>query len=392
MLVNNLPYIVLVVLINCSGLFGQSSDSSSYRNLLLVDRLYQTNLVPNPDFHSYQTCPEKYTIVPKSYFVDDWTMPTGGTPDYFNVCSNQAGVPGNWVGHINPRKGYGYVGLIAGRYTDNNGNVSEVREYIQAELKEPLKANQTYYVRFFVSLAGYSKYALDGMAASFSDTLIDVTNYIKALPLPEHIYNPSGNFLQKKSQWVPVEGIYTANGTEQYIVIGNFRSDAATKEKNTNTRSDLNCSYYLVDDVLVSEVTPQFVAQYNQSIENESNVQVVKNEMEITSPDFNAILFDFDKTMVNGTYINTLKKLADFMLSYPDVKVSLVGHTDAVGDSEYNLNLSEKRAKEVAKVLASKDIKLERLQIKGVGEAEPVNSNESEEERALNRRVEIRIH
>ena len=55
------------------------------------------NLVPNYSFESYSVCPDGCTVIPKSYFVDDWIMATLGTPDYFNICSNKSGVPDNWV-------------------------------------------------------------------------------------------------------------------------------------------------------------------------------------------------------------------------------------------------------------------------------------------------------
>jgi outer membrane protein OmpA-like peptidoglycan-associated protein len=385
------PVIHIILLLTVSSFSILSQDTAGVRasdtEQRLVDQLYEYNLVPNADFHSFQRCPEKYTIIPKSYFVDNWTMPTGGTPDYFNVCSYEAGVPANWVGHLNPRKGYGYVGLIGGRYTTNYGKVSEVREYIQSELKTPMMANQVYYVRFFVSLAGYSRYALDGMGISFSDTLVDLNNYIERLPLVEHIGNPSGNYLDKKGQWMKIEGYYTAKGTERYIILGNFKSDNDTKEKDMFTRSDLNCSYYLVDDILVAPVSEKFLAT------NESqNVDSLSRAKDIYSmPEFHPILFDFNQSEVNKEFKNTIVDLAEYMNLYPEVKVSLIGHTDSVGDDTYNMSLSTKRAKEVANLLAARDISKDRLKIKGKGETEPLNGNENEHQRALNRRVEIEI-
>ena len=371
---------------------GQVQDSVHLHLADLVTGLYSYNIVPNSDFHNFSKCPDKYTIIPKSYFVDDWTMPTGGTPDYFNVCSNEAGIPGNWVGHLNPKTGYGYVGLIAGRYTDNFGKVVEVREYIQAELKKPMEAEQVYLVRFYVSLAGYSRYALDGMGASFSDTLVDVTNFIEHLPLAEHVGNPPNRFMDQKGNWMQIEGLYKAKGNENYIIIGNFRSDDETNEKDLFTRSDLNCSYYLIDDILVAPVNQEFLALYKSThhITGKESSDQVENTTK--SPDFQPILFDFNQTFVDDSFKNTIIDLAGFMQSHPEVTVSLIGHSDSIGDFHYNMTLSKKRAKEVARLLATKDICTKRLKIKAKGELEPLNENESEEQRSMNRRVEIHMH
>ncbi len=368
-------------------------DDSVYAHLAdLTTELYELNIVPNYDFHDFRQCPDKYTIIPKSYFVDDWTMPTGGTPDYFNVCSNEAGVPGNWVGHLNPKSGFGYVGLIAGRYTNNFGKVVEVREYIQAELMKHMEDGQVYLVRFFVSLAGYSRYALDGMGVSFSDTLVDVTNYIERLSLPEHVGNPPNRFMDQKGKWMQIEGLYTATGNENYIIIGNFKSDSETNEKDLFTRSDLNCSYYLIDDILVAPVNQQFLALYEKT-ENEGCKESSEQPDDMGSPpNFQPILFDFNQAIVNDSFKNTIIDLVSFMQAHPDVTVSLIGHTDSIGDIHYNMTLSKKRAKEVARLLATKDISTKRLQVKGMGELEPLNENESEEQRSMNRRVEIQIH
>lgn len=74
-----------------------------------------------------------------------------------------------------------------------------------------------------------------------------------------------------------------------------------------------------------------------------------------------------------------------------DLTVLLVGHTDASGSDNYNLNLSLLRAKTVQKLLVSKGIKIHRIKVKGEGEAKPIADNETEEGKAKNRRVEISV-
>ncbi|MBS3774850.1 MAG: OmpA family protein [Bacteroidales bacterium] len=86
-----------------------------------------------------------------------------------------------------------------------------------------------------------------------------------------------------------------------------------------------------------------------------------------------------------------LNKLYQFLVNNSGLKIEISGHTDNVGSEEYNMELSEKRARSVYDYLVEKGIDPERLSYKGYGESEPVATNETEEGRAQNRRTEIKI-
>jgi len=73
----------------------------------------------------------------------------------------------------------------------------------------------------------------------------------------------------------------------------------------------------------------------------------------------------------------------------PDVSIHIEGHTDSIGTEEYNLQLSRKRAESVRNYLVSKGISPERITIFGFGASMPIATNQTEEGRALNRRVEV---
>ncbi len=78
-----------------------------------------------------------------------------------------------------------------------------------------------------------------------------------------------------------------------------------------------------------------------------------------------------------------------FAEKYPEVNIEVIGHTDNIASEHYNLNLSEKRAEEVKKKLVKIGINANRIKTKGMGEAQPIASNDTEQGRAQNRRVEI---
>lgn len=84
-----------------------------------------------------------------------------------------------------------------------------------------------------------------------------------------------------------------------------------------------------------------------------------------------------------------LDRLADLLKQFPSLRIQLNGHTDNVGQPAYNLSLSENRAKAVYDYLIKKGIDARRLKFKGFGESKPVDTNDTEEGRARNRRTEF---
>jgi len=103
------------------------------------------------------------------------------------------------------------------------------------------------------------------------------------------------------------------------------------------------------------------------------------------------ILFDVDKATLKDQSRRNLEKLAVILNKYEDTNILLEGHTDATGSEEYNLELSRRRAQAVANYLAQLGVNPTRFTIMGYGESQPVASNDTEEGRRLNRRVEVAI-
>ena len=102
------------------------------------------------------------------------------------------------------------------------------------------------------------------------------------------------------------------------------------------------------------------------------------------------IYFDTDKAEIKPESEPTLQEIAKLLRQHPKLKLYVVGHTDNVGDPNYNLELSRRRAKAVVQALVSKHgIAADRLWPVGVGLFAPVASNDTEEGRAKNRRVEL---
>lgn len=101
------------------------------------------------------------------------------------------------------------------------------------------------------------------------------------------------------------------------------------------------------------------------------------------------VRFDFDKYEIKNRYKSEIDKAVDFLKKNPKLHTSIEGHTDAIGNHEYNQDLSELRANSVATALHESGIDLKRMLVRGFGETIPVASNKSKEGRAKNRRVDI---
>lgn len=102
------------------------------------------------------------------------------------------------------------------------------------------------------------------------------------------------------------------------------------------------------------------------------------------------IYFDFDKSDVKPESDPTLKEISKLLSENPKLNLYVVGHTDNVGDYNYNMKLSQARADAVVKTLVSKyNVDKKRLTSAGIGPLAPVTTNDTEEGKAKNRRVEL---
>lgn len=226
----------------------QFSDTITVR----CDSLCPRNLVPNPSFESFVNCPTSPTGLSQLFEATSWTVPTGGSSDYYNTCASVAsgvGIPGNFLGNESPRTGFGYAGFIL-------RPINIYREYLEVPLVSPLSA-KTYNVSFFVSLSDESQHAIDQLGAYFSNGSVGPISTAPVLPFIPQVVNPTGNYLTSKNGWTLISGTYTATGGETHLVIGNFSDNAATVPQ-TGLGGFYPGAYYYIDDVCVSEVeTPK---------------------------------------------------------------------------------------------------------------------------------------
>jgi len=103
------------------------------------------------------------------------------------------------------------------------------------------------------------------------------------------------------------------------------------------------------------------------------------------------MLFDFDSDAIRGAAQENLANLAASLKKYRESEVLIVGHTDGTGSASYNQGLSERRSRSAARYLAAQGVDANRIRTEGMGESEPIASNDTEAGRTQNRRVEVAI-
>jgi OOP family OmpA-OmpF porin len=102
------------------------------------------------------------------------------------------------------------------------------------------------------------------------------------------------------------------------------------------------------------------------------------------------IFFDTDKSKLQKESFSELNRVSA-LIKTNNFKIELFGHTDNIGEKDYNLQLSQKRADAVRKYLITKGIPASDISAFGKGEAEPIENNDDEKGKAKNRRVEVKF-
>ena len=228
----------------------------------------------------------------------------------------------------------------------------------------------------------------------------------------EHDFDVLEKFKNKDKKYVPVEGHYyyfnyllikgskPASGVQ---VLRNYKN-AVVKAGGNVVLEDGCCDIYLK-----LEKNKRITWVHVQAYSDARSYQVwIVEEAEMKQDIFvdaasmmgeintqgrvalYGIYFDFDKSEVKPESDPTLKEISKLLSENPELKLYVVGHTDSVGDFDYNMKLSQSRASAVVEDLISKyGVGKNRLTAYGVGCLCPVESNDTEEGKSRNRRVEL---
>lgn len=358
--------VLALFFVSCLVLQGMAQDLGS-------------NIVPNPGFERFSKTPFGWSYN-GSYFgeiVKYWFSATTSSPD---VYGPDVRVPRDWAakgfGKQKPRNGKSMAGITL--FGCTNGK-PHCREYLEIQLAEPLVIGQAYHVEFWVTHLEKSL-QINNIGAYF--TISEVRRSTDELLLRDALVKARDIVKAPDGKWVKVSGQFIAKYEAEHILIGNFADDANTVSF-APSEDCFNYAYYYVDDVLLKKIPPFLPVPVKSD-----DLTLLKLETGKTIVLKN-IYFEFDKDdLMPRSYVE-LKKLLSVMRSNPKLSIEIVGHTDALGNDAYNLDLSRRRAESVLRFLTENKIAKSRLSASGLGEQIPIASNETEEGRAQNRRVEF---
>lgn len=390
------------------------------------------NLVENP---SFEEVAKKIKEEGQIGYAAPWSSATMNPVDLYSADAknDELGVPENKYGKEKARTGNNYVGVSFYGYRGRRP-----RTYLQTKLKKPLEAGKSYCVKFFISLSDMSKYASNNISAHLSKEEVNEMNEAN-LKLEPHVQSITNKIYQQQFLWKPVCSTYEAEGGEQFLVIGNFKSDEETLTEKIRlsrefTGRQMYDAYYFIDDVSVIDTekqnedcmcdeiaggqmeveyksfgsTPDKSANkttlYNSdgTVGNKKEGEAKKEdaEEEVVSKVESAeepakakpfsvattsIFFDSKKSEPKPAEMKKLQKVADVLNNNAATKIVIVGHYDE-SESEVSF-LGKRRALAIRKALEGLGIAEARMKLESDETGNPHPAGQSEK----NQRVTFKI-
>lgn len=349
-----------------------------YCLLMVALPTFGQNLVPNPSMENYfRNSEEKGLDIARL-----WYIPTRTSTDYFN--NSQRSLKNEE--DINPYDGDAYAGFVAfdGR--------PEYREYLSVKLTEKLKKNHIYRIEFQVLLGNNSTHALRNIgAAATSNNPLDESKHDALKYTPQ----VQSSRIVMSDEWITIAGEFIATGEEHYLTIGNFDLDANLEVEPLNS-TGTSLAYYYVDmvELTFTGKVHQEQKKATRSMELELAEEAEPEPMiESETPVIlENVYFEKGNAILKSSSNAELDQLAEHLRSLEqDFRVEIIGHTDNTGSSRLNQELSEARAQAVVEYLISRGVNPKALSSSGMGSSQPLFSNDTEEGRKKNRRVEFRL-
>jgi OOP family OmpA-OmpF porin len=357
---------------------------------------FSQNLIPDPSFEDTSINVEENLQNWHKYFGHD-------TPDYFNLGNSH---PHNdlfdrFMGGTLPRDGDGFMGIFCYRVCPSK-NSRNVREFIESPLICKLVKDSVYSFRISLCLDAESNIIIRNFGVLFTEKPREIKSESKLF-----LTKPSISFdsiwLDDISGWMTMQKSYTASGNENYIVLGNFapdnktftrprevKYDAGRKEKWNLVKHE-SAAYYYIDDLVLEKTVALKAKHMKVPVENPSDefeLAKIKTDSAII---LNNVNFEFNSTQFTQGSDHDLDRLLRFMQDNPAIRIKINGYTDNIGSKRYNLRLSWQRSEAVKEYLVDRGITSDRIECEGFGYDRPLQQNNSEENRQMNRRVEFII-
>jgi len=361
--------------------------------ILTWAKISAQNLVPNGNFEEEVICIE-YNL---KCGPMGWRLTSPDPPSYYSEFKKSDTIASShWTSFVP------FSMLNRGKY----------REYLQTSILCPLEKGRKYIISMQVKP---EEFAVKEIGVWFvSNYIITPENQVIAAN-PQIKFRNEHFFYDPKGKWITLTSSFVANGTEKYLLIGNFRPQLLTEYKEIDFKGkEKRQSTYYIDNVMFKPANNQPVCDYSDYLTiirnnrwrhtnpNNNFFPTTKSEKAIAFDTLSAteiiknqpiilknIYFDIDKYELLPESNTELKKLVKLLTDKPDLAIEISGHTDNTGDEPHNQELSLHRAEAVAQYLKINGIAEKRISVKGLASTQPIATNETAEGRQKNRRVEF---
>ena len=324
--------------------------------------IHAQNLIQNPSFEEvkynyYKACSMN------EHFPNHWDA-TVMTPDFYHLD-----LPLNEFNskeYLTPF-GSGYIGMLHS-------------EVISTKLVSPLIAGIEYLIKVYVAKpTHFCSSGIKNITVAFTKGKLVVNQQpkisspitLKHLPLYSDDLKP----IKKPYNWVEFSTIYKATGGEQYFHIGTFSAPPNLEKAGGQN---------FVIDSLINDSKCSSIFYDNVSLEPSPFQKKIPVEID-------SVFFENNISTLKVESYKSLDKLYAILVKLNKKKIKIIGHTDNVGNPQNNKTLSQQRASVVLNYLVKKGYPKEKLTAIGAGSSLPFTTNDSEDGRKKNRRVEIEI-
>ena len=267
-------------------------------------------------------------------------------------------------------------------------------EVIRGSLKKRLQEGKTYCFRFDVRLKSDNNYAVNHIGAVFYDKSLSAVPARDVLaPVEAKVCSPYSTPMALRDSWMSISGSFVAKGGEAYVYVGQFSSRDSTRfwplDSIYNGATSGEVYYYFQNPVLIEKPAGiNCPCNVEKCVPDSTFEEVAESRESFVLRD---VQFATGSARLLPESFASLDSLAEQLLANTRWKLEINGHTDNQGDPADNLKLSVKRSKAVFDYLTKKGVPAAGMTHNGKGDSEPLDDNETEEGRAINRRVEFVI-
>jgi OOP family OmpA-OmpF porin len=340
--------------------------------------------------------------------TDSWAFGFGVSyPRMYSV--NITSLNNNYGAYLSIQRNFSeHVGLrLKGSYSYLEGQWSDASFNLVTESTRLLTADLDL-LYYFVPCEIFSPYVYAGVGGNYKNISNGQTVYPDENRIGSQLNIGAGGEYKLSPSWtlvaeygyhqtnnselegtiVPIE----LNGRDSYMVLSagvNYFFDRGEPSEQcepctgvTMQMKDMT-DYKRIDDMIKSHIPKEVIKE----VLVDKNIYAIAEDRLVLV----GVNFAFDKSDLLPESYSVLDKAARLLHNNPDVKVEIEGYTDFIGTNEYNYELSENRAETVKNYLVDNGIAASRLTTIGYGKGNPIASNETDEGRAMNRRIVFRI-